>query len=171
MIALPIALAVLIFMFGTVGGISVPLLFALASIPTTLGFVWIFAHFLDMAIYVQNIVTLIGFAIAIDYSMLVVFRYREELQVHADEREALLVTMSTAGRATVFSGVTVAIASAINCGTLTGPIVRRSLPEMMRETSRISSTICVSVAPLRSMTSSAAGWRSGGTTPVRSMRA
>jgi uncharacterized membrane protein YdfJ with MMPL/SSD domain len=112
-IAIPIALAVLIFMFGTVGGIAVPLLFATASIPPTLGLVWIFAHFLDMAIYVTNIVTLIGFAIAIDYSMLVVFRYREELEQGDDPREALVRTMSTAGRATVFSGLTVAVGLAL----------------------------------------------------------
>ena len=56
-----------------------------------------------------NIVTLIGFAIAIDYSMLVVFRYREELAVHDDPQAALVKTMTTAGRATLFSGMTVAV--------------------------------------------------------------
>jgi RND superfamily putative drug exporter len=64
---------------------------------------------MDMAIYVTNIVTLIGFAIAIDYSMLVVFRYREELERHEDAHAALVETMSTAGRATLFSGLTVAV--------------------------------------------------------------
>ena len=66
-------------MFGTLGGIAVPVAFAAMTIPTTLGFVWIFAHSMDMAIYVTNIVALIGLAIAVDYSMLVVFRFREEL--------------------------------------------------------------------------------------------
>ena len=113
MVALPIALAVLIFMFGTVGGIVVPLVFAAATIPSTLGIVWIFAHFMDMAIYVTNIVTLIGFAIAIDYSMLVVFRYREELERHDHPHRALERTMRTAGRATLFSGLTVAVGLAL----------------------------------------------------------
>ena len=108
-IAVPVAILVMAFMFGTVGGIIVPLIFALVSIPTTLGLVWIFAHTMDMAIYVTNIVTLIGFAIAIDYSMLVVFRYREELAVHDDPHAALVKTMTTAGRATLFSGLTVAV--------------------------------------------------------------
>ena len=63
-----------------------PFAFARVTIPSTLGLVWIFAHFMDMAVYVTNIVTLIGFAIAIDYSMLVVFRYREELERHDDPR-------------------------------------------------------------------------------------
>src|SRR5947207_2515886 len=95
------------------GGMAVPIVFALISIPTTLGFVWIFANFIDMAIYVQNIVTLIGFAIAVDYSMLVVFRFREELERHDNAHDALRTTMATAGRATLFSGATVAVGLAL----------------------------------------------------------
>jgi RND superfamily putative drug exporter len=112
-IAVPIALLVMAFMFGTLGGIVVPLLFAAVTIPTTLGLVWIFAHVMDMAIYVTNIVALIGFAIAIDYSMLVVFRYREELARTEDAQEALRRTMATAGRATLFSGTVVAVGLAL----------------------------------------------------------
>src|SRR5215211_6495652 len=112
-IAVPIALLVLIFMFGTLGGTAVPLVFAAATIPTTLGIVWIFAHFTDMAIYVQNIVTLIGLAIAIDYSMLIVFRFREQLDAGDEPAAALHTTMSTAGRATMFSGLTVAVGLAL----------------------------------------------------------
>jgi uncharacterized membrane protein YdfJ with MMPL/SSD domain len=112
-IAIPVALIVMLFMFGTLGGIVVPFVFAAVSIPTTLGLVWIFAHVMDMAIYVTNIVTLIGFAIAIDYSMLVVFRYREELALHDDPGDALVRTMQTAGRATLFSGLTVAVGLAL----------------------------------------------------------
>jgi uncharacterized membrane protein YdfJ with MMPL/SSD domain len=112
-IAIPIALVVMAFMFGTLGAIAVPIVFAGVTIPTTLGFVWIFAHAMDMATYVTNIVALIGLAIAVDYSMLVVFRYREELAHTEDAREALLTTMATAGRATLFSGMTVAIGLAL----------------------------------------------------------
>ena len=112
-IAVPVALLVLVFMFGTLGGIAVPVAFAAVTIPTTLGFVWIFAHLMDMAIYVTNIVALIGLAIAIDYSMLVVFRYREELAHTDDDVAALRTTMATAGRATLFSGGTVAVGLAL----------------------------------------------------------
>jgi uncharacterized membrane protein YdfJ with MMPL/SSD domain len=112
-IAIPIALLVMVFMFGTLGGIFVPVLFALVTIPTTLGFVWIFAHLMEMAIYVTNIVALIGLAIAVDYSMLVVFRYREELANTDDPYDALRTTMATAGRATLFSGMVVAIGLAL----------------------------------------------------------
>src|SRR5262245_33527323 len=112
-IAIPIALLVMVFMFGTLGGIAVPFAFAAVTIPTTLGLVWIAAHLMEMAVYVTNIVALIGFAIAVDYSMLVVFRYREELARAEDPREALETTMATAGRATLFSGATVAVGLAL----------------------------------------------------------
>ena len=71
-------------MFGTLVAIGVPFAFAAVTIPSTLGAVWIFAHFMDMAVYVTNIVTLIGFAIAIDYSMLVVFRLPGGARPHQD---------------------------------------------------------------------------------------
>ena len=112
-IAVPIAIVVLAFMFGTVGGIIVPLVFAAVTIPITLGLVWVLAHAMTTATYVENIVTLIGLAIAIDYSMLVVFRYREELERHDGAKRALERTMRTAGRATLFSGMTVAIGLAL----------------------------------------------------------
>ena len=112
-IAVPIALLVLLFMFGTLGAVAVPFVFAFATLPTTLGLVWVVAHLGNMAQYVTNIVTLIGFAIAIDYSMLVVFRFREQLAAGDDPRKALETTMVTAGRATLFSGLTVAIGLAL----------------------------------------------------------
>jgi RND superfamily putative drug exporter len=112
-IAVPIALLVMVFMFGTLGGIAVPIAFAAMTIPVTLGLVWVFAHVMDMALYVTNLVALIGLAIAVDYSMLVVFRFREELTTTDDTNEALRTTMATAGRATLFSGATVAIGLAL----------------------------------------------------------
>ncbi len=92
---------------------GVPLAFALATVPTTLGIVWIAAHQMNMAIYVTNLVTLIGIGIAIDYSLLVVYRFREELARGHDRTEAVVRTMETAGRAVVFSGGTVAIGLAM----------------------------------------------------------
>src|SRR3954454_25089667 len=94
-IGIPIAILVMVVMFGTLGGIFVPIVFAAMTIPVTLGLVWIFAHYMDMAIYVTNIVALIGLAIAVDYSMLVVFRYREELAKTDDRNAALRTPMAT----------------------------------------------------------------------------
>ena len=63
--------------------------------------------------YVTNLVFLIGIGIAIDYSLLIVYRFREELGHGLEVEEAVLRTMETAGRAVIFSGVTVAIGLAL----------------------------------------------------------
>jgi uncharacterized membrane protein YdfJ with MMPL/SSD domain len=109
MIAIPIAILVLLVVFGTLTATLVPLLMAAGTVPVTLGLLWMLAHEMNMAIYVTNLVTLIGIAIAIDYSLLVVYRFREELLGGSDPAEALRTTMRTAGHAVLFSGATVAI--------------------------------------------------------------
>ena len=111
-IAIPIALLILVFVFGTLAFL-LPFIFALAAIPTTLGIVWIFANFLELTTYLQNLVMLIGFGIAVDYSLLIVYRYREELRAGRTREEAVVRTMETAGRAVVFSGTAVAIGLAL----------------------------------------------------------
>ncbi len=79
------------------------------AIPTTLAIIWIFANFMELTTYLQNLVMLIGLGIAIDYSLLVVYRYREELRKAASKEDAIVRTMETAGRAVVFSGSAVGI--------------------------------------------------------------
>src|SRR5215218_5974208 len=112
-IAIPIALAVLLLVFGLSWAVTIPLLFAGCTISGTLGLVYLIAHQLTMATYVTNLVQLIGLGIAIDYSLLVVYRFREELEKGGAVEDAVLRTMATAGRAVVFSGATVAIGLAL----------------------------------------------------------
>jgi putative drug exporter of the RND superfamily len=112
-IAIPIALLVLLAVFGLSLAATLPFLFAAASILGTLGIVYIVAHYLTMATYVTNLVYLIGFGIAVDYSLLIVYRFREELGKGGSKNEAIVRTMATAGRAVVFSGATVAIGLAL----------------------------------------------------------
>lgn len=112
-IALPIALLVLIAVFGLSFAATIPFLFAAASITGTLGIVFIVAHYLTMATYVTNLVQLIGLGIAVDYSLLIVYRFREELGHGGSKDDAIIRTMATAGRAVVFSGGTVAIGLAL----------------------------------------------------------
>ncbi|MGH3130200.1 MAG: MMPL family transporter, partial [Gaiellaceae bacterium] len=78
-----------------------------------LGVIWIFAHFMTLSTYLTNLVALIGLGIAIDYSLLVVYRYREERRVGLAKEDAVVRTMQTAGRAVVFSGTAVAIGLAL----------------------------------------------------------
>ncbi|HEY7537511.1 MAG TPA: MMPL family transporter, partial [Gaiellaceae bacterium] len=69
-IALPIALAVLLAVFGLSFAVLMPFLIAAGTIAATLGIVWVIAHYVTTAIYVTNLVQLIGLGIAIDYSLL-----------------------------------------------------------------------------------------------------
>jgi RND superfamily putative drug exporter len=112
-IAIPIALAVLLVVFGLSWSVTIPLLFAACTIEATLGLVYAFAHHVTMATYVTNLVQLIGLGIAIDYSLLIVYRFREELGRGGPKDDAVVRTMATAGRAVVFSGATVAIGLAL----------------------------------------------------------
>ena len=111
-IALPVAVLMLAWTFGT-GACVLPLVFALFTIPTTLGFVYIAAHAMELTTYVTNLVGLVGLGIAIDYSLLVVHRFREECATGLASDAAIVRTMDTAGRAVVFSGTAVAIGLAL----------------------------------------------------------
>ena len=111
-IAIPIAMAILIFVFGSLAFL-LPFLLSAAAIPVTLGFLWIFANYMELSTYLQNLVMLIGLGIAIDYSLLMVHRYREEHRAGRSREEAVVRTMETAGRAVIFSGTAVAIGLAL----------------------------------------------------------
>ena len=107
-ISLPLALAMLLLVFGSVVAAGIPI--GVGVLAVFGGFVGtlLLARFMDVSIYATNVVTMIGLGIAIDYSLFVVSRFREELNVHPVP-EALSRTMATAGRAISFSGLTVAI--------------------------------------------------------------
>jgi RND superfamily putative drug exporter len=109
LIALPIALLVLVAVFGLSPAVLIPFFFAACTIPGALVAVYGMAHLLPMVTYVTNLVVLIGLALAIDYSLLVVHRYRDELARGDRSDDAIVATMATAGRAVVFSGFAVAI--------------------------------------------------------------
>jgi putative drug exporter of the RND superfamily len=112
LIAIPIALVILIFVFGTLSFL-LPFMLAAVAIPVTLACVWVFANFMTLSTYLTNMVTLIGLGIAIDYSLLMVYRYREERRAGRSKEDAIAATMGTAGRAVVFSGTAVAIGLAL----------------------------------------------------------
>jgi RND superfamily putative drug exporter len=102
------ALAVLAFVFASFLAI-VPIFMAVASIMTTFLLLWGLTVFTDVSPIVQFLVALIGLGVAIDYSLLVVVRWREERAKGLAGDEAIQRAMETAGRAVVFSGTTVAI--------------------------------------------------------------
>jgi RND superfamily putative drug exporter len=105
LIAVALAILLLIATLGMTWAILIPLLFGLATIATTLGVIYLLAHKFLMVLYVPNIVELIGLGLAIDYSLLMVHRYRREL---GQSQDPIAQTMKTAGRTAVISGITVA---------------------------------------------------------------
>jgi RND superfamily putative drug exporter len=108
-VSIPIALLLLVLVFGTVVGALVPVGVGVLAIVGGLGGVFLLSRFIDVSPYALNIVTLVGLAAAIDYSLFIVARFREELARGLAVPDALARSMATAGRAVMFSGLTVAI--------------------------------------------------------------
>jgi RND superfamily putative drug exporter len=106
LIAVVLAILLLIATLGMTWAVLIPLLFGLATISTTLGIIYLLAHKFLMVLYVPNIIELIGLGLAIDYSLLMVHRYRREL---GQSDDPIAQTMETAGRTAVISGITVAL--------------------------------------------------------------
>lgn len=113
-VAIVIALLLLILMLGFSIAVIIPIIFALASISLAIALVYLLAHKMLMVLYIPNIVELIGLGLAIDYSLLLLHRYRRELRKNSDGNvsDAILTTMATAGRTVLISGTIVCIALA-----------------------------------------------------------
>ncbi|HET9415973.1 MAG TPA: MMPL family transporter [Candidatus Limnocylindria bacterium] len=108
LISLPIALLILLAVFGTVVGAALPLVIAGMALPTSIAIIGLLANATEMSIFVTNVTTMIGLALSIDYSLFTVSRFREELR-HRSVADAVEHTMATVGKAVAISGVAVAI--------------------------------------------------------------
>jgi RND superfamily putative drug exporter len=102
------ALVILLFVFGTLPAVLMPLVVAAAAILNTFTLVWALTYVTDVSIVVQFLIALVGLGVAIDYALLVIFRFRDELRGGSVE-SALAETMRRAGRAVIVSGSTVAV--------------------------------------------------------------
>jgi putative drug exporter of the RND superfamily len=107
-IGLPIALCVLILAFGGLVAASLPLLIGISSILVSMGIVYFFHHWVHLSIFILNIVPMIGLALSIDFALLFINRYKEELKTQSIE-DSLSITLRTAGRSIIFSGLCVFI--------------------------------------------------------------
>jgi len=108
-VSLPLALILLLLVFGTVVAALLPLGVGMLAVVGGLAATFALSHVTDVSQYALNIVTLIGLGVAIDYSLFIVNRFREELGRGATVDDAVARSMATAGRAITFSGLTVAI--------------------------------------------------------------
>lgn len=119
-IALPISFLVMVLVFGGFVAAGMPIIGAIASIAGALGSLLGFSHVIDLDATVVNVVTVLGLGLCIDYGLLTVSRFREELRSRVQGRPAAEITrdevlasvartVDSAGRTVVFSGLTVAI--------------------------------------------------------------
>lgn len=107
----PIALIILTVVLGAIAAALVPLVMAIVSIIVAIGISALVGTFFELSLFVTNIIiTIIGLAVGIDYSLFVVSRYREERGRGLDKIDAIGKAGATAGRAVVFSGITVVLA-------------------------------------------------------------
>src|SRR6266545_6404326 len=103
------ALIILFFVFGTLPAVLLPIAIAMSSILNTFTLVWILTYITDVSIVVQFLIALVGLGVAIDYALLMIFRFRDELREGEDVETALVETMTHAGKAVIVSGTTVAV--------------------------------------------------------------
>ena len=110
LIAILTALVLLTIVLGLSAAVLIPLVVAACTSTATLAIVYLLAHEFLMVLYIPNVVELIGLGLAVDYSLLIVHRFREELAVaERPVEDAIARTMATAGRAVLLSGIAVAI--------------------------------------------------------------
>jgi len=103
------ALVILFFVFGTLPAVLIPIAVAIAAILNTFTLVWLLTYVTDVSIIVQFLIALVGLGVAIDYALLMIFRFRDELREGNDVESALVETMTHAGRSVIVSGSTVAV--------------------------------------------------------------
>jgi RND superfamily putative drug exporter len=103
------AVVILLFVFGTLPAILMPVVVAAAAILNTFTLVWALTYITNVSIIVQFLIALVGLGVAIDYALLMIFRFRDELREGEDVETALVETMTHAGRSVIVSGSTVAV--------------------------------------------------------------
>jgi uncharacterized membrane protein YdfJ with MMPL/SSD domain len=111
-LSLPIVLILLVIIFGSLASASLPLAVGICGILSSFAVLRFLTIFVSVSIFAENLVTMLGLGLAVDYALFIVSRFREELHRQQDVRAAVLRTMATAGRTVAFSGVTIAVSGA-----------------------------------------------------------
>jgi len=110
MIGVAVALVVLVLVFGTVASGAIPIVLGIVSIAVSMGLAALVGQVFELSFFVVNMITMIGLAVGIDYSLFIVSRYREERARGLDKIDAITRSGGTASRAVLFSGITVVLA-------------------------------------------------------------
>ena len=112
LIAVPLSFVVLVWVFGGLIAAALPMMVGVMAILGAMSVLRLITGFTEVSIFALNITTALGLALAIDYTLLILSRYRDEIADGATPAAALIRTMSTAGRTVLFSAVTVALSLA-----------------------------------------------------------
>ncbi|MGH7659151.1 MAG: MMPL family transporter, partial [Gemmatimonadales bacterium] len=107
--SLPLTMVVLVLAFGALVAATLPVVIGFFAIGCTLAVITVLAKFTPMSVFVLNMTSMIGLGVGIDYSLLVVTRFREEMNRGLSRRDAAVRTLMTAGKAVVTSGLTVMV--------------------------------------------------------------
>ena len=111
-IAIPLSFLVLVWVFGGLLAAALPMAVGGLAIVGSMSVLRLITFTTDVSIFALNLSTAMGLALAIDYTLLIISRYRDELAEGADRDQALIRTMATAGRTVLFSATTVALSMA-----------------------------------------------------------
>ena len=109
-IGISVALIILALVFGSVTSAIIPVILAVVAIFVSIGAVSVIGQIVDLNDFVPNIMTMMGLAVGIDYCLFILSRYREERSNGFEKYDAIINSGSTAGRAVLFSGLTVVLA-------------------------------------------------------------
>lgn len=104
---LPIILVVLLAVFGSLAAATIPLALGICTVVVTMGLVYFLSAYTTMSVFVTSTVSMFGIALAVDYSLFILMRFREELRSGRQQNEAVDAAMATSGLAVVLSGMTV----------------------------------------------------------------
>lgn len=120
---LPIVLMVLIAVFGSLAAAAIPLALGICTVAVTMGVVYALSTLTTMSVFVTSTVSMFGIALAVDYSLFILMRFREELRAGRDGDQAADAAMATSGLAVVLSGLTV-IASLTGIYLINTPVLK-----------------------------------------------
>ena len=120
---LPIVLVVLLAVFGSLAAAAMPLLLGICTVVVTMGLVYLLSMYTTMSVFVTSTVSMFGIAVAIDYSLFILMRFREELRAGREPQDAADAAMATSGLAVVLSGLTV-IASVSGIYLINTPVLQ-----------------------------------------------
>jgi uncharacterized membrane protein YdfJ with MMPL/SSD domain len=104
---LPIILVVLLAVFGSLAAATIPLALGISTVVVTMGLIYLLSAYTTMSVFVTSTVSMFGIALAVDYSLFILMRFREELRAGRQPTEAVDAAMATSGLAVVLSGMTV----------------------------------------------------------------